>query len=166
MNDAEPDGFGPPENFPSNAFNNLFQYPPLPFEDDLVQQYYPELLNPQLIDPQLANLDHSNLPQHHHHHHDLNNILDPQLENLFPKGISEQGNASYPGMAGVSNHSLLSSVRAWQDLIRDGGIENPTEQPLFLELMGELAERGVVSREWRWKVDTRDVDLGFVRVVA
>ena len=173
MDNAEPDGFGPPENFPYISFDTLFPLPPFALGDDGVkqQQYHRDDLLDQLpIDPQLLDLDLHNAPLHHHHnnrhHHHLNNALDPQLETLFPNGILEQEDASCPILASLSNNMLLSIVRTWQDLIHDGEIEDALSQPLFLELMGELVERGVVGTDWRWKIDVRDVDPGFVRVVA
>ena len=167
MDNVGADGPGP----------EIFQYPPpfAPEDDGLQQQDHPDLLDPQLIDPQLANLDPNNAPllhHHHHHHHHYHhqhsdfNALDPHLQNLFPNGILEQAESPYPGVASLSNQMLLSFVRMWQNLIYERNIENAMEQPVFLELMGELVERGVVSREWRWKVDVGNVDLEFVRVAA
>ena len=77
----------------------------------------------------------------------------------------EQEDASCPILASLSNNTLLWIVRPGQDLIEEGEIEEALSQPLFLELMGELVERGVVSTDWRWKIDVMDVDPGFVRVV-
>ena len=155
LESAKIDGVGV-ENLLLDDLDHQHPQPAFGLEDSL-QQYYPDI---QQIDSQSASLDLNNMQ---FYDYDLT-TLDPRLN--YSSASASKSYVPYLGMDTLTNEVLLSMVQNWQDLVDEGGVPHALNHPQFLELMGELVERGVISVDWKWNVNVEEVDLGFVRVVV